>query len=101
MTRHVEAANIVGLAEVCEIIGFSDGYVTLLLKDESSGFPQPIRTIRQGRLWDAQEVRTWRATWDDRQQGKPGPKPRVKADRSPEAAEQRRRDMDALLGKGN
>lgn len=98
--RIVMADDIVGLAEVCEIIEFSDGYVSLMLKDPDSGFPEPIKVVKLGRLWDAKEVRMWKAKWDQRVPGRPGPKPKPQQDKpAGPSAEDRRALMDKLLGK--
>lgn len=102
--RSVPAVDIGGLAEVCEVIGYSDGYVTQLLADGSSGFPHPVTSIKAGRLWDLGEVRDWKKVWDQRPARKPGPQPGTVVYQRKEqppglSAEDRARTLDALLGR--
>ncbi len=101
--RKVRVGNIAGLAEVCEAIGYSDGYVSMLLRDRSTGFPLPLTSIRAGRLWDIDEVRRWRETWrhrDMRKPGRPPKEPRVRPEPVPRrSAEDRAKTLDALLGR--
>lgn len=82
----IKVADIAGVAEVCQIIGFSSGYVSILL-NENPSFPRPVTTIKAGRIWDAEAVRAWRETYtpnppgnpafksDGAQRSKPEPKP--------------------------
>lgn len=97
--KTVRVADIGGLAEVCEAIGFTDGYVTLLLADSSTGFPQPITPIKAGRLWDLAEVRAWKAAWNPRRPGRPT---KIAVDTAPVSlsAERRAVVVDNLLGHG-
>lgn len=95
--RQVKVANIAGLAEVCEIIEYTDGYVTQLLADPEAAFPKPLTSIKAGRIWDAAEVRAWKQAWDVRQRRGPG---RPKKDEPVvSSAENRRTKLDALLGR--
>lgn len=102
--RVVRVADIGGLAEVCEVIGYSDGYVTQLLADSSTGFPQPIVPIKAGRLWDLSEVREWKRIWGQREHRRPGPAPGTlvrppKVESARLSAADRAAAVDALLGR--
>lgn len=109
--RTVKVDDIVGLSEVCQIIGFTDGYVSLLILRPETMFPQPIKTLSALRLWDAEQVRAWKVQWDKVQWDKAEarlevlrarntasatPKPEPK---TPVSAEDRAARFDALLGR--
>jgi predicted DNA-binding transcriptional regulator AlpA len=100
----IRVADIAGVAEVCEIIGYSSAYVTMLL-NENPDFPRPVTTIKGGRIWDAQAVRAWRATYTPKPPGNPafvkGAKqdPPARPVKVTPSAEQRAATLDALLGR--
>lgn len=95
----VDVAELAGLSEVCEIIGFTDGYVSQLLTDQRSGFPKPVIYLKCGRIWDARQVRAWQAS---RVKGVPGRPPVNAVNLDPErlSALERQVKLDALLGRG-
>jgi predicted DNA-binding transcriptional regulator AlpA len=66
----VKVEDIIGLAEVCEIIGFTDGFVSHMMKGNGD-FPKPIRHLKLGRIWDASEVRAWREAYKPNRPGRP------------------------------
>lgn len=91
----VKVADLVGLAEVCELIGYTDGHITHLLQNDPS-FPRPLTSLKSGRIWDASKVKAWRQTYVPRPAGRPSTKP---GEQSAEAsAEDRKAKLDALLG---
>ena len=50
--------DLCGIAEVSEIIDRSKGRVGQLLLEDPT-FPQPVWSLRLGRIWDANEVKAW------------------------------------------
>ncbi len=50
-----------GPQEIAELLGVSRQRVGQLTK--RSDFPKPVAMLAMGRIWDADEVRTWALNW--------------------------------------
>lgn len=101
----VKVDDIAGLAEVCELIGYTDGHITHLLQTEPD-FPRPLTHLKSGRIWDASKVRAWRESYVPRKGDRPfgsrldlggTEQPVARVDPVP-TPEDRKAKLDALLG---
>ncbi len=59
--------DLVGVAEVAELLGVSRQRVNQLVR-ESSDFPDPIAVIAAGRIWERATIEEW-ATAHPRRRG--------------------------------
>ena len=51
--------RVIGIAELCRILGRSRSSISRYLADPSLGFPQPIRLGLRDRGWYSDEVEAW------------------------------------------
>ena len=67
LRRYVErvASDLVGVAEVAEILGVTRQRVNQLVQNEP-GFPEPEATIAAGRIWRREPIEEWAATYPRR-----------------------------------
>lgn len=49
--------DIVGAAEIAHMLGVSRQRAQQLVTQK--GFPDPVRVLKMGKVWDAGEVRAW------------------------------------------
>lgn len=68
--RRVNVELLVGTAEVCQILGLSDGRVAQLFKEDPT-FPEPVTRVRATPLWLAPEIEHWKATRVKKKGGRP------------------------------
>lgn len=54
---HVNLDDIMGLAEVSEMVGKSKQYIKTYL--ERGQFPEPVKTLASGPLWIRQQIQEW------------------------------------------
>lgn len=68
-TETIPHSDIIGNYETRKLAGAGSKPVTrhtLLRWRELHGFPEPIRILRSGELWDRRAVRAWLAEWSTR-----------------------------------
>lgn len=68
--RRVNVELLVGTAEVCEILGLSDGRISQLAKEDPT-FPEPVTRVRATPLWLAPEIENWKITRVKKKPGRP------------------------------
>jgi hypothetical protein len=62
MRKTISTSDIVGLSEIASIYTTPKLPVSRQLANrwaEAPGFPEPVRALRQGRLWSAERVGYW------------------------------------------
>jgi hypothetical protein len=77
--QHEEATNqvlryppefFIGTAETAEMLGVSKQRVSELAKTHAD-FPEPIKRLKSGPVYDRQEMAAWDANWERRRTGRP------------------------------
>lgn len=66
----IDADDLVGLAEACEILGLTNATVSNYLRDDPS-FPRPVRQLRCSRIWVGEDLRNWSANRVKTLRGRP------------------------------
>ena len=69
----VDADDLVGLAEACEILGLTNATVSNYLRSDLS-FPQPVAQLRCSRIWVGEDLRYWTANRIKMLSGRPSKK---------------------------
>jgi len=56
--KRISVDDIVGLAEIADLLGRTSKAMWQL-KQRHPDFPRPVRTLRCGPVWNAEEVQSW------------------------------------------
>ncbi len=59
MGRKIDAADLVGAAEIAERLGLSHRESVHTLRRRHQDFPQPVAELRQAKIWVWPDVEKW------------------------------------------